>query len=46
MSLREAAKDSVIPLSAPITNETGEQIHEVRVKKGQVIVVNSAGYNL
>ncbi|KAL4062012.1 cytochrome P450 [Scleroderma citrinum] len=42
---RVAAKDDLIPLSRPITSESGKQINEVLVPKGTRIVVSIAAYN-
>lgn len=43
--VREAGQDDVIPLAQPITNERGEQIYAIPVKKGQVIDIAVSAYN-
>ncbi|KIP03775.1 hypothetical protein PHLGIDRAFT_129943 [Phlebiopsis gigantea 11061_1 CR5-6] len=43
--IREAGKDDVIPLSQPITTETGKVITDIPVGKGQHIMINVAAYN-
>ena len=45
MSQRVAAKDTTIPLAQPATTESGELLRELRVSKGEVVIINTAGYN-
>lgn len=42
---RIADKDDVIPLSRPITTESGEVLTEIAVPKGTRIVASIAAYN-
>ncbi|KAI6124692.1 cytochrome P450 [Pisolithus croceorrhizus] len=42
---RMAAQDYVLPLSQPITTESGELTHEVLVPKGTRIIASVAAYN-
>lgn len=42
---RVAAKDSVLPLSAPITTPAGKVITEIPVKKGQHLVIAISSYH-
>ncbi|KAI6094804.1 cytochrome P450 [Pisolithus croceorrhizus] len=42
---RMAAQDYVLPLSQPITTESGKLIHEVLVPKGTRIIASVATYN-
>jgi len=42
---REAVKDTVIPLSKPITLLSGKVVSELPTSKGQKVWVNVAGYN-
>jgi hypothetical protein len=45
MSQRVAARDAIIPLAQPATTESGEVLEEVRIAKGEVVIINTAGYN-
>lgn len=45
ISLRAAAIDTVVPLGQPIVTNTGKVLKEVPVREGQVIIIDSAGYN-
>ncbi|KZV64465.1 cytochrome P450 [Peniophora sp. CONT] len=45
MLSRVAGQDDVIPLSTPITTETGERISSIPVQKGQNIEISIATYN-
>ena len=42
---RIAGQDDIIPLSRPITTESGEMISEIVVPKGTRIVASIAAYN-
>ncbi|KAJ7730395.1 cytochrome P450 [Mycena olivaceomarginata] len=42
---RMVVEDTVIPLSESITTSTGEQISEISVGKGQVVIVGIASYH-
>lgn len=42
---REAAREDVIPLSAPLTTQTGEVITGIPVSKGQRVTMSIAAYN-
>lgn len=42
---RVAAQDDVIPLSTPITTESGQQISSIPIRKGQSIDISIASYN-
>ncbi|KAJ6557519.1 cytochrome P450 [Mycena capillaripes] len=44
-SLREAARDEVLPLSKPLVTKTGKTITELPIAKNTVLVVSLAGYN-
>ncbi|KAJ7185447.1 cytochrome P450 [Mycena filopes] len=44
-SLREAARDEVLPLSRPIVTKSGKTITEVPIPKHQILVISTAGYN-
>jgi hypothetical protein len=39
-----AVQDTVLPLSERITTSTGEQISQIPLSKGQVVVVAMAAY--
>jgi cytochrome P450 len=45
MSQREAARDVVVPLAQPVYGVSGERIEELRISKGEVIIINTCGYN-
>ncbi|KZV60943.1 cytochrome P450 [Peniophora sp. CONT] len=45
MLSRIAGQDDVIPLSTPITTESGQQITSIPVRKGQNIEISIATYN-
>jgi len=45
MSQRVAAKDTVVPLAQPATTDSGEVLEELRLLEGDVIIINTAGYN-
>jgi len=45
MSQRVAARDAIIPLAQAATTESGEVLEEVRIAKGEVVIINTAGYN-
>ena len=40
-----AGKDDILPLSEPITTESGEVVNEIIVPKGTRIVASIAAYN-
>ncbi|KAE9410968.1 cytochrome P450 [Gymnopus androsaceus JB14] len=42
---REAGSDDTIPLSYPVITESGEQLSQIPVSKGQRIVLNIGVYN-
>ncbi|KAJ7236602.1 cytochrome P450 [Mycena haematopus] len=44
-SLREAARDEVLPLSKPLVTKSGKTITELPIAKNTVLVVSLAGYN-
>ncbi|KAJ7894320.1 cytochrome P450 [Mycena olivaceomarginata] len=44
-SLREAARDEILPLSKPLVTKSGKTITELPIAKNTVLVVSSAGYN-
>ncbi|KAJ6510946.1 cytochrome P450 [Mycena sanguinolenta] len=44
-SLREAARDEILPLSKPLVTKTGKIITELPIAKNTILVVSSAGYN-
>jgi len=43
---RDAVKDSVLPLSKPITLRSGKVVNELPVAKGQKVLINVCGYNM
>jgi cytochrome P450 len=44
-SLREAARDEILPLSKPLVTKSGKRITELPIAKNTVLVVSLAGYN-
>ncbi|KAJ7339938.1 cytochrome P450 [Mycena albidolilacea] len=44
-SLREAARDEILPLSKPLVTKSGKTIIELPIAKHTVLVVSLAGYN-
>ncbi|KAJ7318602.1 cytochrome P450 [Mycena albidolilacea] len=44
-SLREAARDEILPLSKPLVTKSGKTITELPIAKNTVLVVSVAGYN-
>ncbi|KAJ7167314.1 cytochrome P450 [Mycena crocata] len=44
-SLREAARDEILPLSKPLITKSGKTITELPIPKKMVLVVSLAGYN-
>ncbi|KAJ7187843.1 cytochrome P450 [Mycena filopes] len=44
-TLREAARDEVLPLSKPIVTLSGKTITELPIPKHQILVTSIAGYN-
>ncbi|KAJ7278476.1 cytochrome P450 [Mycena rebaudengoi] len=44
-SMREAARDEVLPLSKPILTKSGEMITELPIPKGMALIISIAGYN-
>ncbi|KAJ7869952.1 cytochrome P450 [Mycena olivaceomarginata] len=44
-SLREAARDEILPLSKPLVTKSGKTIMELPIAKHTVLVVSLAGYN-
>ncbi|KAJ7754569.1 cytochrome P450 [Mycena metata] len=44
-SLREAARDEILPLSKPIVTKSGKTITEIPIPKHQILVISNAGYN-
>ncbi|KAJ7817165.1 cytochrome P450 [Mycena olivaceomarginata] len=44
-SLREAARDEILPLSKPLVTKSGKTITELPIAKNTVLVVSLAGYN-
>ncbi|KAJ7729151.1 cytochrome P450, partial [Mycena metata] len=44
-TLREAARDEVLPLSKPIVTLSGKTITELPIPKNQILVTSIAGYN-
>ncbi|KAJ6602103.1 hypothetical protein B0H10DRAFT_1823501, partial [Mycena sp. CBHHK59/15] len=44
-SVREAARDEVLPLSKPLVTKSGKTITEIPIPKNMILVVSSAGYN-
>ena len=45
MSQRVAARDVTVPLAEPAVTVSGEVVEEIVVKKGEVVIINTAGYN-
>lgn len=45
MSQREASRDTTVPLAEPAISVSGEVLEEIVVKKGEVVIINTAGYN-
>ncbi|KAF7362971.1 Cytochrome P450 [Mycena venus] len=44
-SLREAARDEILPLSKPLVTKSGKTVTELPIAKNTVLVVSLAGYN-
>jgi len=44
-SVREAARDEVLPLSTPIITKSGKTITELPIPKDMILVISNAGYN-
>ncbi|KAJ7691720.1 cytochrome P450 [Mycena rosella] len=44
-SVREAARDEVLPLSTPIVTKSGKTITELPIPKDMILVISNAGYN-
>ncbi|KAJ7791744.1 cytochrome P450 [Mycena leptocephala] len=44
-TMREAARDEVLPLSKPLVTRSGKTITEIPIAKDTIIVVSIAGYN-
>ncbi|KAJ7126046.1 cytochrome P450 [Mycena epipterygia] len=44
-SVREAARDEVLPLSKPLVTKSGKTITEIPIPKNMILVVSIAGYN-
>ncbi|KAJ7037972.1 cytochrome P450 [Mycena alexandri] len=44
-SLREAAREEILPLSKPIVTKSGKTITEIPIPKNQILVISNAGYN-
>ncbi|KAJ7308751.1 cytochrome P450 [Mycena albidolilacea] len=44
-SLREAARDEILPLSTPLVTKSGKTITELPIAKNTVLVASLAGYN-
>ncbi|KAJ6616300.1 cytochrome P450 [Mycena sp. CBHHK59/15] len=44
-SMREAARDEVLPLSKPLVTKSGKTITELPIPKNTVLIVSTAGYN-
>ncbi|KAJ7275784.1 cytochrome P450 [Mycena rebaudengoi] len=44
-SIREAARDEVLPLSKPIVTKSGKIITELPIPKNMVLIISTAGYN-
>ncbi|KAJ7126049.1 cytochrome P450 [Mycena epipterygia] len=44
-SVREAARDEVLPLSKPLVTKSGKTITEIPIPKNIILVVSTAGYN-
>ncbi|KAF7362964.1 Cytochrome P450 [Mycena venus] len=44
-SLREAARDEILPLSKPLVTKSGKTITELPIAKNTALVVSLAGYN-
>ncbi|KAJ6595685.1 cytochrome P450 [Mycena vulgaris] len=44
-SVREAARDEVLPLSTPLVTKSGKTITEIPIPKDMILVVSTAGYN-
>jgi cytochrome P450 len=45
VTIREATKDDVIPLSEPLTASDGREITSIPVKKGQVVMLGLNTFN-
>ncbi|KAJ7340782.1 cytochrome P450 [Mycena albidolilacea] len=44
-TMREAARDEVLPLSKPLVTKSGKTITELPIRKNTIIVVSISGYN-
>ncbi|KAJ7923520.1 cytochrome P450 [Mycena leptocephala] len=44
-TMREAARDEVLPLSKPLVTRSGKTITEIPIAKDTILVVSIAGYN-
>ncbi|KAJ7128780.1 cytochrome P450 [Mycena crocata] len=44
-SMREAARDEVLPLSKPMITKSGKTITELPIPKNMVLIISTAGYN-
>ncbi|KAJ7651145.1 cytochrome P450 [Roridomyces roridus] len=44
-SVREAARDEVLPLSKPILTKSGKTITELPIAKNTVMIISNSGYN-
>ncbi|KAJ6535340.1 cytochrome P450 [Mycena vulgaris] len=44
-TMREAARDEVLPLSKPLVGKSGQTITEIPIPKNTILVVSIAGYN-
>ncbi|KAJ7671826.1 cytochrome P450 [Mycena rosella] len=44
-SIREAARDEVLPLSTPIVTTSGKTITELPIPKNTILVISNSGYN-
>ncbi|KAJ7198981.1 cytochrome P450, partial [Mycena pura] len=44
LSERVALADAVLPLSESVATTTGEQVHQIRIRKGQILTLAVASY--
>ena len=44
-SVREAARDEVLPLSTPLVTKSGKTITEIPIPKDMILAISIAGYN-
>ncbi|KAF7342359.1 Cytochrome P450 [Mycena venus] len=44
-TMREAARDEVLPLSKPLVSKSGKTITEIPIPKNTILVVSISGYN-